>query len=205
MFGINRNEILLGGPIVPIGGSRGVIKGLEKIILTHNSKIITNTDVQEILVCEGKTKGVIVKIDGEYREVKGKYVVSNLGPIKTYEKINEYGYSETLSPLKKREPPAGITICVGASRDMLGHSGIALTPIGERVCEIVQPTTIDSTLAPKGKHLLLTHQILKTLTSNRFREHMQSQCLIKIHHLLWNLGDHATPTHLKMVDLTVFE
>ena len=162
MFGINRNEILLGGPIVPIGGCKGVIRGLEKIILTHNSKIITNADVQEILVCEGKTKGVIVKVDGEYREVKGKYVVSNLGPIKTYEKINEDGYSETLSQLKKREPPAGITICVGASRDMLGHSGIALTPIGERVCGIVQPTTIDSTLAPKGKHLLLTHQILKS-------------------------------------------
>jgi restriction endonuclease Mrr len=45
---------------------------------------------------------------------------------------------------------------------------------------------------------------LVTLTSNRFREHKQSQCFIQVHHLLWNLRDNATPTHLKMVDLTVF-
>ena len=45
----------------------------------------------------------------------------------------------------------------------------------------------------------------QTLTSNHFREHIQSKCLIQIHHLLWNLSDHATPTHLKMVDLAVFE
>jgi glycosyltransferase involved in cell wall biosynthesis len=45
----------------------------------------------------------------------------------------------------------------------------------------------------------------RTLTSNYFREHIQSECLIQIHHLLWNLSDHATPTHLKMVDLAVFE
>ncbi|MBE9593211.1 MAG: hypothetical protein IMF19_06995, partial [Proteobacteria bacterium] len=28
---------------------------------------------------------------------------------------------------------------------------------------------------------------VKTLTSNRFREHKQSQCFIQVHHLLWNL------------------
>ncbi|HID20028.1 MAG TPA: NAD(P)/FAD-dependent oxidoreductase [Methanophagales archaeon] len=49
MFEINRNAILQGGPIVPIGGCKGVIRGLEKIILSHNGKIITNADVQEIL------------------------------------------------------------------------------------------------------------------------------------------------------------
>jgi hypothetical protein len=51
--------------------------------------------------------------------------------------------------------------------------------------------------------LLLGFGIL-TLTSNRFREHIQPKCLIQIHHLLRNLGDHATSTHLKMVDLPVF-
>jgi phytoene dehydrogenase-like protein len=161
MFKIIRNEILLGCPVAPIGGCKGVIRELEKIILSHNGKIITNTDVQEILADKEKTKGVIVKADGEYREVRGKYVVSNLGPTKTYEKINEDGYSETVSKLKKRKPPAGITICIAASKDMLGHSGVTCTPVGKRVCGIVQPTNIDSSLAPKGKHLLLTHQILK--------------------------------------------
>ena len=47
--------------------------------------------------------------------------------------------------------------------------------------------------------------LFKTLTSNHFREHIQSKCLIQIPHLLWNLSDHATPTHLKMVNLAVFE
>jgi len=47
--------------------------------------------------------------------------------------------------------------------------------------------------------------VIRTLTSNHFREHIQSECLIQIPHLLWNLSDHATLTHLKMVDLAVFE
>ncbi|MGB7532770.1 MAG: UDP-N-acetylglucosamine 2-epimerase, partial [Halobacteriota archaeon] len=54
-----------------------------------------------------------------------------------------------------------------------------------------------------GKALTGIERILITLTSNHFREHIQSECLIQIPHLLWNLSDHATPTHLKMVDLAV--
>ena len=46
---------------------------------------------------------------------------------------------------------------------------------------------------------------LSTLTPNHFGEHIQTQCIIPLSHLLRNLGDHATPTNLKMVDLAVFE
>ncbi|RCV64777.1 hypothetical protein C5S53_06985 [Methanophagales archaeon] len=48
-----------------------------------------------------------------------------------------------------------------------------------------------------------TYSLLSTLTSNRFREHKQSKCLIQVHHLLWNLRDNAAPTYFKMVDLSV--
>ena len=165
MFKILKNValqgVLLDTQVVPIGGCKGVINGLEQIISTNNGKIITNADIQQILVREGRTDGVVVKVGEECIEMKGKYVVSNLGPIKTYEKINKNEYSVTLSKLRRKKTPAGITICISASKDMLGHSGITFTPVAERVCGIVQPTAIDSSLAPKGKHLLLTHQILK--------------------------------------------
>jgi hypothetical protein len=42
------------------------------------------------------------------------------------------------------------------------------------------------------------------LNSASLREYVQPKSLIKIYHLLWNLRDHAMPTHLKMVDLAVF-
>ena len=48
-------------------------------------------------------------------------------------------------------------------------------------------------------------ELVLTLTSNFFREHIQSKSHIQIHHLLRDLRDHATPSHLKMVDFAVFE
>jgi len=53
-------------------------------------------------------------------------------------------------------------------------------------------------------HISLFVFVVITLTSNRFREHKQSKCLIQVHHLLWNLRDNAAPTYFKMVDLAVF-
>ncbi|VVB95477.1 Putative thiazole biosynthetic enzyme [uncultured archaeon] len=162
MLEIGRKVILLGGPIIPIGGCKGVIKELEKIILENNGKIITNADIQEICVSEEKAEGIIVKTGKELFKVKGKYLISNLGPKKTYEKIDKNKYSKLLVNLNKNNPPAGITISIGSSKDLLGHSGITFTPICERICGIVQPTKIDPSLAPKGKHLMLTHQIVKS-------------------------------------------
>lgn len=165
MFGILRNILLQGllldNRVVPIGGCKGVIKGLKEVISAHNGKIVTNADVRKILVHKARADGVVVKVGGECMELTGRYIVSNLGPIKTYEKIDRGEYSGVLSELRWKKPPAGITISIAASKDMLGHSGITLTPIGERVCGMVQPTAIDPSLAPEGKHLLLTHQILK--------------------------------------------
>ncbi|MHC1599487.1 MAG: phytoene desaturase family protein [Candidatus Methanospirareceae archaeon] len=166
MFKILRDMLLQGligdNRVVPIGGCKGVIRALKEVISAHNGKIVTNADVRKILVHEGKVSGVSVKVGGECMELTSSYVISNLGPIKTYEKMDEGDYSGVLSELSGKKPPAGITISIAASKDMLGHSGITLTPIGERVCGMVQPTAIDPSLAPEGKHLLLTHQLLKS-------------------------------------------
>ncbi|MEA3282842.1 MAG: NAD(P)/FAD-dependent oxidoreductase [Euryarchaeota archaeon] len=166
MFKILKDMLLQGllwdNRVVPIGGCKGVVRSLKEIISAHNGKIVTNADVRKILVHEGVANGVFVKVGGDCRELTSRYVVSNLGPIKTYEKMDKGGYSGVLSELRGKKPPAGITISIAASKDMLGHSGITLTPIGERVCGMVQPTAIDPSLAPEGKHLLLTHQILKS-------------------------------------------
>jgi phytoene dehydrogenase-like protein len=54
MFGILKNiflkGLLLDNRVVPIGGCKGVIKGLKEIILSNNGKIFTNADVRKILV-----------------------------------------------------------------------------------------------------------------------------------------------------------
>ena len=166
MLDILRDMLLQGlmwdNRVVPIGGCKGVIEGLKEAILAHNGKIVTNAEVRKILVHDGKVNGVAVKVGRECVELTSRYVVSDLGPIKTYEKMDEGDYSGVLSELRGEKSPAGITISIAASKDMLGHSGITLTPNGERVCGIVQPTAIDPSLAPEGKHLLLTHQILKS-------------------------------------------
>ncbi len=59
-------------------------------------------------------------------------------------------------------PAAGIKICLGANRPLIGHSGVLLTPYARRVNGINEVTSIDPSLAPPGKHLIMSHQALQS-------------------------------------------
>ncbi len=59
-------------------------------------------------------------------------------------------------------PAAGIKICLGTNRPLIGHSGVLLTPYARRVNGINEVTAIDPSLAPPGKHLIMSHQALQS-------------------------------------------
>ncbi|TAN39654.1 MAG: NAD(P)/FAD-dependent oxidoreductase, partial [Candidatus Methanoperedens sp.] len=52
----------------------------------------------------------------------------------------------------------GIKICLGANEPLIGHSGVYFTPYAERINGINEVTQADPSLAPQGKHLVMSHQ-----------------------------------------------
>ena len=72
------------GAAYPIGGSSRIAETILPVIEAAGGEVITNADVQEILVQEGKAIGVRLA-DGH--ELRAPIVVSNAGVINTFEKL----------------------------------------------------------------------------------------------------------------------
>ena len=158
IFEIIENMYRFGGPGIPIGGCKGVIDALERVIAVNGGKIHTKTEVSKILVENGKAAGVLVG-DETY---KANLIISNLGHVATAclceEALSEEKDSGYLKRLETLKPSAGIKICLAADEPLVGHSGVLLTPYAKRVNGIDEVTQVDPSLAPPGKHLTMSHQ-----------------------------------------------
>jgi phytoene dehydrogenase-like protein len=158
VFEIFENLYRFGGPGVPMGGCKGIIDALEKVIMANGGTIHTKSEVSKILVENGNTAGVVV--DGT--EHKADLVISNTGHAATAglcsEILSEEKHAEYLRTLETLRPSAGIKICLSAEEPLIGHSGVLLTPYARRVNGINEVTQVDPSLAPPGKHLTMSHQ-----------------------------------------------
>jgi phytoene dehydrogenase-like protein len=158
IFEIIENMYRFGGPGVPIGGCKGIIDALERVIVAQGGEIHTRTEVSKILVENGKAAGVLI---GEV-SYKANLVISNLGHAATAclceEALSGEKASEYLRRLETLRPSAGIKICLAADEPLVGHSGVLLTPYAKRVNGIDEVTQVDPRLAPPGKHLTMSHQ-----------------------------------------------
>ncbi|MFZ2498609.1 MAG: phytoene desaturase family protein [Methanosarcina sp.] len=158
VFEIIENMYRFGGPGVPMGGCKGVIDSLERVIAVNGGKIYTKTEVSKILVENGRASGVIV---GD-KTHEANLIISNLGHAATASLCSEVlsgdRYSGYLRMLETLKPSAGIKICLAADEPLVGNSGVLLTPYAKRVNGIDEVTQVDPKLAPPGKHLTMSHQ-----------------------------------------------
>lgn len=153
---ITRNVSSLGGPGIPLGGCKGVVDALVDGIQGEGGRLKLGCRVAEIGVEKGRVTHVLA--DEEY---PCDLVVSNAGPKETLRLCGEKNfprdYVEEISRLKEA---AGIKISVACDKAMLGHSGVLFTPQAARVCGVNEVTNADPGLAPEGRHLLMSHQVL---------------------------------------------
>lgn len=154
---ITKNVDRFGAPGVPIGGCRAVVDGLVEALKRQGGTIHYQTPVEGITVEDGSVKGVSTP-EGE---LEFEAVVSNIGP-KATASLCEKGtftreYMHGLSSLKAAE---GIKISFSSDTPLVGHTCTFFTPEAERVGGLVELTHIDPSLAPKGRHLLMSHQKL---------------------------------------------
>ncbi len=141
------------GSGIPQGGCGAVTGALADVIRSGGGKIHTKSCVDKIIIDGNRAKGVRVSI----RTVDSDLVISDIGHQETarmYECRDE-GY---LMRINSVVPSKGIKICLGANEPLIGHNGVYFTPYAERINGINEVTQADPSLAPQGKHLVMSHQ-----------------------------------------------
>ncbi|AXI25571.1 hypothetical protein CFE53_05295 [Methanofervidicoccus sp. A16] len=146
---IAKNYYRFGGPGIPIGGCKGVIDELAKVILENGGRIITECKVERIEIDEDK--GYIYTEEGcsEF-----DVVISNLSP-KLTEKISNVKVIKDKEPV----PSRGIKVSIGCKEKLIKHNGVLFTPECERVCGLNCPSNVDRSLAREGYNLIMAHAI----------------------------------------------
>jgi phytoene dehydrogenase-like protein len=151
-FLILRAIMAYGGPGVPQGGCSALIDAMRKECERKNNKII-HKKVRKIIVEENRVRGVVDE-DGICHE--DTIVVSDIGA-KGTSKLCEFP-PEYKNMIEAQSPSCGIKISVATRDSLISHSGVLFTPACERICGANQVTNADPILAPKGWHLVMTHQ-----------------------------------------------
>jgi phytoene dehydrogenase-like protein len=134
-------------PGIPRGGCKAVIDAIAETI---RGEIHVSSEVERIRV-EGK-QVIGVEVGGRF--VSAETVISNIGPDATNKLLGFKSVSE--------KPSAGIKISISSDESLIGHTGILLTPFTRRVKGLNEVTNADLNLAPPGKHLIMSHQPLKS-------------------------------------------
>jgi len=72
------------GGSFPIGGSAAIVSTINEVLEAHGAQIMTNAEVSEIRIVQGKVIGVRMQ-DG--RDIAADQVVSGVGIFNTYEQL----------------------------------------------------------------------------------------------------------------------
>lgn len=143
------------GSGVPVGGCGAITGALADVIRSNGGRIYTRSHVDKIIVENKKAAGI--SVNG--KKYDADIVISNLGHCQTcrlYECEN-HEYLERISVIK---PSKGIKICLSADESLIGHSGVVFTPYNRRINGMNEVTQMDASLAPQGKHLVMSHQVV---------------------------------------------
>jgi phytoene dehydrogenase-like protein len=144
---------------VPMGGCKGVVDSLAKVIEANHGIISLGSRVESIMVDGGKAKGVTANNE----KIEADMIISDIGHQLTsslYDpKFLEPKYAAVL---KKVVPSAGIKISIAAEEPLIGHPACVFTPFAQRINGMNEVTHIDPSLAPEGMHLTMTHQTMLT-------------------------------------------
>ncbi|HLY32718.1 MAG TPA: FAD-dependent oxidoreductase, partial [Ktedonobacterales bacterium] len=176
-----KNMFRYGAPGIIEGGCAALTGELERritssaggeLLLQHETLAITQED--------GAATGVCVrnKRTGAITLFHAPLVISNIGPQATQRLIepspssisDDQAISDApLFPQGKHEA-SGLKVHLLSDVSVIPHQGIMYCLDTERIAGIVQPSNSDARLAPPGKHLLITHQLMRSDDVNAERE-----------------------------------
>jgi len=177
-----KNMFRHSAPAIVQGGCGQLTRQLERMITEQGGEIRLNCEVLHILQAAGSVSGVRIrnKASGVEEIINAPLVVSDIGPratdallqnrrITQAEVLRQQKVTETLSmsDLQSEDDTSaleavGLKVHVLSDISLIPHRGIMYCLDTQRIAGIVQPTNSDPTLAPAGKHLLISHQVIPT-------------------------------------------
>ena len=186
-----KNMLRFGAPGIVQGGCAELTNQLTQMVRAQGGTICLAHDVLQIIQEDGQVVGVRVR-DKERnveRVLCASLIVSDIGPRATDALLHNRRItqtevlksrqhdSETPDPWSKREehevssntPDApgiqeavGLKVHILSDVSLIPHKGIMYCLDTQRIAGVVQPTNSDPDLAPEGKHLLISHQVIQS-------------------------------------------
>lgn len=179
-----KNMFRYGPPGIVEGGCAAVTGELERRVREQGGDVCLRHDVVRILTEDGAVVGVHVRDKATSAEsvLHTPLVISNVGPRATLRMAQgeaearvqegesavptaqetasaEPLYASNGAPLREA---VGLKVHVLSDRSLIPHKGIMYCLDTERIAGMVQPSNSDRRLAPPGKHLLITHQVMRS-------------------------------------------
>ncbi len=174
-----KNLRRFGGPGIPLGGCGSVTKGLIEVIEGNGGKLLLKRKVEQIKVRNSSAEGVIS--GGEFYEAD--FIISDIGQAATAKLLSKCDDKEYLEKIARQEPSAGIKINLSSDEPLIGHSGVLFTPNARRINGIVEVTNADPSLAPRSKHLLMSHQALSLKGVVNIKSHLEREIMLGLNDL----------------------
>jgi phytoene dehydrogenase-like protein len=177
-----KNMLRYGAPGIVDGGCAALTGELERRILRDGGDLRMQHDVLRILGADGRVTGVHVhdRTTGEEWALRAPLVVSNIGPEATRRLASadtrgeQHDAAPMLAPVVGASAAvriaSGLKVHLLSDTSIIPHQGIMYCLDTERIAGIVQPSNSDRRLAPPGKHLLITHQLMRSEDVNAERE-----------------------------------
>ena len=165
---ITKNMFRFGAPGIVQGGCGALTAELQRCITEQGVEVRLLCDAQQILLDNGRVTGARVrnKVNGEESVIHAPLIVSDLGPRATDALLNNQRITQ--ADVLKQQIPTEIHEAIGLKVHMLSdvslipHKGIMYCLDTQRIAGMVQPTNSDPRLAPPGKHLLISHQVMQS-------------------------------------------
>jgi phytoene dehydrogenase-like protein len=171
-----KNMFRFGPPGIVEGGCGTLTAELEQQLRERGADVHLRCDVEQILHEDGRVTGVRVrdKESGEETFYGALLVVSDIGPRATYALLDnrKVTQAEVLKKSKEEdtatksqneiEEAVGLKVHFLSDISLIPHKGIMYCLDTQRIAGIVQPTNCDPRLAPPGKHLLISHQVIRS-------------------------------------------
>jgi phytoene dehydrogenase-like protein len=172
-----KNMLRFGAPAIVEGGCGALTGELERRVLAHGADLRLHHDVLQILQEDSQVVGVRVrnKANGEESSFLAPLVVSDIGPRATHALLHNRQITQA-QVLKQQGQPAGsqasipehsheaigLKVHLLSDVSLIPHKGIMYCLDTQRIAGMVQPTNCDPRLAPAGKHLLISHQVIQS-------------------------------------------
>ncbi|HLQ11330.1 MAG TPA: FAD-dependent oxidoreductase, partial [Ktedonobacteraceae bacterium] len=163
-----KNMLRFGAPGIVQGGCGALSAELQRRITEQGAEVRLQCDAQQILYEDNRVAGVRIrnKVSAEETILRAPLVVSDLGPRATHALLNNQRITQA-DVLKRRAPAElheaiGLKVHILSDVSLIPHKGIMYCLDTQRIAGMVQPTNSDPRLAPPGKHLLVSHQVMQS-------------------------------------------